>query len=468
MIRFGVRGKLMVSVGVLALGYLLFLCMVQWTAHATQQHLDLVAGSVYPAAIEISHAQAGFRKLGKDYESAAMLQDKAAIEHLDSDRQAVLDLLDTAARQTAFDPELQQQVQAVADAFRKQEEQAKSTYGTMAAGSSISAEIQASIAATNQGNQELDALFTGLSTSVGDKAFHAQLADVTASNLRQRSMALLLFLIALCVAVMTLILMERQVSGPLRIVARRLAEGADSLSISAAQVSSAGISIAEGASLQAASLEETSASSEEISSMAQRSAADCCTTAGLVELSQTKFGGANKALESLVLAMNAIQTSSAKVSKVIKVIDEIAFKTNILALNAAVEAARAGEAGTGFAVVAEEVRNLAAQCSAAARDSATIVEESLRNSEEGKSRLDLVTSSIQVVTEDSLKIKHLVDQINTASNEQTGGIAQIARAISSMERVTQSSAGTAEESASAAEELNAHRRRGRCKRPAST
>jgi methyl-accepting chemotaxis protein/methyl-accepting chemotaxis protein-1 (serine sensor receptor) len=454
MIRFGVRGKLMVSVGILALGYLLFLVMVQWTGQTTQQHLDLVAGSVYPAAIEISHAQAGFRKLGKDSEAAAMLQDKAALNLLERDRQAVLDELAKAALEMAFDPSMRNEVDAAAQAFSKQEEIATAAYGKMIdSAGAISAETQASIISINRGNQEVDARFDRLSKTVGDKAFHAQLDSVTAWNTRQRVMALAMFICALVVAVTTLVLMERQVSKPLRDVAECLAEGARHLSSSAAQVSSAGLSIAQGASLQAASLEETSASSEEISSMAKSSAADCRTTAGLVEVSHTKFGNANRELKDLVLAMNAIQVSSAKVSKVIKAIDQIAFKTNILALNAAVEAARAGEAGAGFAVVAEEVRSLAAQCSTAARDSAEIVEESLRNSEEGKARLDLVTASIEAVTVDSLRIKELVDQINTASTQQTGGIAQISRAISAMERVTQTSVATSEESASAAEDL---------------
>jgi methyl-accepting chemotaxis protein/methyl-accepting chemotaxis protein-1 (serine sensor receptor) len=454
--RFGVRGKLTLSVGVLALGYLLFLGMVQWTAKVTQQHLDLVANSVYPAALGISHAQAGFRKMGKDYESAAMLQDKAALDALDQDRRTVLGFLGTAAEDTSFDPQLRQQVQLVASAFSKQEEKAKGVYGKMIdGGASLSAETQGSIAAINEGNQHVDFLFTALGNSVGEKAFHAQLDDVVASNLHQRLMALAFFLIASFIAIATLILMERQVSSPLRLIATRLAERAQLLASSAAQVSSAGLSVSEGAALQAASLEETSVSSDQISSMAKRSAADCFTTAGLVEASHTRIESANVALEGLVAAMNAIQTSSAKVAKVIKVIDEIAFKTNILALNAAVEAARAGESGAGFAVVAEEVRSLAAQCSTAAQDSASIVEESLRNSEGGKSKLSVVASSISVITEDSLKIKRLIDQINTASNEQTGGIAEISRALASMERVTHSSAGTAEESASSAEDLNA-------------
>jgi methyl-accepting chemotaxis protein len=455
MIRFGVRGKLTLSVGVLVLGYLLFLSMVQWTTRTTQQHLDLMADSIYPAAIDISHAQAGFRKLGKDYESAAMLQDKAALDALDTDRGAVLAMLASAAAHTAFDPALHQQVEVVAGAFSKQEEQTKDAYTKMIeGGTALSADTQASILATTQGNQTVDALFTALSSSVGDKAFHAQLRTVAASNLQQRYLALGLFLVALGIAVTTLILMERQFSKPLLGLAKRLAAGADKLAASAAKVSSGGGSIADGAALQAASLEETSSSSEEINSMAKRSAANCASTASLVQKSQERITNANAALLALVNAMNEIQTSSGKVGRVIKAIDEIAFKTNILALNAAVEAARAGDSGAGFAVVAEEVRSLAAQCSSAAHDSATIVEESLRKSVDGKVRLDLVSSAIQLVTDDSLKIRDLVDQINSASTQQTSGIAQITNALSSMEQVTQATAATAQESASAAQDVH--------------
>jgi len=215
------------------------------------------------------------------------------------------------------------------------------------------------------------------------------------------------------------------------------------------------MALAQGASTQAASLEETSASSQQISAMAERSAADCHSTAELVTASQDKFTDVNKSLAQLVGAMDEIRISSDKVSKIIKVIDEIAFKTNILALNAAVEAARAGEAGAGFAVVAEEVRNLAGKCAEAANSSSAIVAESLQRSNEGKTRLDGVSVSIQAVTAESVKVKSLVDQINVASVEQTRGITQIARSIVQMERVTQASASTAEESAAAAEQLTA-------------
>jgi methyl-accepting chemotaxis protein/methyl-accepting chemotaxis protein-1 (serine sensor receptor) len=137
------------------------------------------------------------------------------------------------------------------------------------------------------------------------------------------------------------------------------------------------------------------------------------------------------------------------------VIDEIAFQTNILALNAAVEAARAGEAGMGFAVVADEVRNLAQRCAQAAKDTAALIEESIVKSNDGKNKVDQVAVAIRAITEESAKVKTLVDEVSLGSQEQTRGIEQVAKALTQMEQVTQQSAANAEESAAAAEELTA-------------
>jgi methyl-accepting chemotaxis protein len=441
--RFGVRGKLMWSVGVLAFGYLLFLGLVQWTASVTQEHLTFVEEAIYPAAIDISHAQAGFKKLNKDYEAAVLMQDKEGLRLGEADRDDIQFQLARARKETAGDPALQHQIESFIATFSAAETRSASTYGTLAGAGSANpddtARLMQSLATETH---QIERQFEDLNIAVGQVAFKAQLQAVTESNSRQRMMAFFLFLVALAIAVVTLFLMEKQVSRPLRVVSGQLALGADQVSASAGQVASSGISIAKGASLQAASLEETSASSEEIRSMAQQCASDCRTTANLVDGAQAKFANADRALQDLITAMDHARASSAKVSKIIKAIDEIAFKTNILALNAAVEAARAGQAGMGFAVVAEEVRHLAQQCAVAARDSAEIVEESLRTSNDGQSKVEDVAASIHAVTEDSLKIKILVDQISGASAQQTGGIAQITVAMSQMERVTQAAAAT--------------------------
>ena len=157
----------------------------------------------------------------------------------------------------------------------------------------------------------------------------------------------------------------------------------------------------------------------------------------------------------MVRAMSDIAASSDKIGRIIKVIDEIAFQTNILALNAAVEAARAGEAGTGFAVVADEVRNLAQRSAQAAKDTAALIEESIARSADGKAKVDQVAVLVRNVTAESAKVKTLVDEVSAASAEQARGIEQIAGAVGQMQNVTQTSAATAEQSAAAAEELTA-------------
>jgi methyl-accepting chemotaxis protein/methyl-accepting chemotaxis protein-1 (serine sensor receptor) len=234
-----------------------------------------------------------------------------------------------------------------------------------------------------------------------------------------------------------------------------LAEGAVQVASAASQVSSSSQSLAQGSSEQAASLEETSASSEEINSMARKNSENSRVAADLMTQSQQKFVQTNQSLDQSLVAMAEINTQSDKIAKIIKVIDEIAFQTNILALNAAVEAARAGEAGMGFAVVADEVRNLAQRCAQAAKDTSALIEESIAKSNDGKVKVDQVATAIRAITEESNRIKMLVDEVNLGSQEQARGIEQIGKAITQMEQVTQKTAANAEESASAAEELNA-------------
>ncbi|HEY3442485.1 MAG TPA: methyl-accepting chemotaxis protein [Paludibaculum sp.] len=236
---------------------------------------------------------------------------------------------------------------------------------------------------------------------------------------------------------------------------RELGAAAEQVSSASNQVSSSSQSLAQGASEQAASLEETSASSEEINSMASRNSENCGLAAKLVARSEEGFRGANGILEATVGAMTEINAQSGRISKIIRVIDEIAFQTNILALNAAVEAARAGEAGMGFAVVAEEVRNLAHRSAQAAKDTAGLIEESIAKSNEGRLKVDEVAVAIRKIGEETTEVKTLVDEVSLGSQEQARGIAQISKAVVQMQQATQTSAAGAEESASAAEELNA-------------
>ena len=162
-----------------------------------------------------------------------------------------------------------------------------------------------------------------------------------------------------------------------------------------------------------------------------------------------------RALEDMVSSMGAIEQSSQQVARILRTIDEIAFQTNILALNAAVEAARAGEAGMGFAVVAEEVRNLAQRSAQAAKDTATLIEESMSRAHTGSTTVEQVSASIDGLTQGVMRVKGLIDEVSSASRQQAQGIDQVSQTVSQMERITQTTAATAEESAAASEELNA-------------
>jgi methyl-accepting chemotaxis protein/methyl-accepting chemotaxis protein-1 (serine sensor receptor) len=301
---------------------------------------------------------------------------------------------------------------------------------------------------------------------VREKQDATQISDVQAADLSRTEQAAessatgsfwitgLLLALSCCVAGV-FIFVVRQINALLRNSVGELADSSVQIASAAQQVSSSSQSLAQGSSEQAATIEETSSVSTEINSMAQRNTENSHSTADLVTRSQDGFARTNQSLTEMVDAMDGINASSQKISKIIKVIDEIAFQTNILALNAAVEAARAGEAGMGFAVVADEVRNLAQRCAQAAKDTADLIEESIQRANGGKIKVDEVAVAIRAITEESSKVKVLVDEINLGSVEQSRGIDQITRSITQMEQVTQSNAANAEESAAAAEELNA-------------
>ena len=235
----------------------------------------------------------------------------------------------------------------------------------------------------------------------------------------------------------------------------QLGEGADQVASASSQVSAASQSLAEGASEQAASIEETSSSIEEMAAMTQQNAGNANQANGLMADTNQVVAQANASMDELTLSMAEISQAGEETQKIVKTIDEIAFQTNLLALNAAVEAARAGEAGAGFAVVADEVRNLAMRAAEAAKDTAALIEGTVKKVGDGSALVKRTNDAFTKVAESAAKVGDLVDEISAASGEQAHGIDQVNTAISQMGEVTQQNAANAEESASASEELSA-------------
>lgn len=280
-------------------------------------------------------------------------------------------------------------------------------------------------------------------------------ARTTTAQLRSTMTALVgASVLGLLIGLALAFFVPRDITRALQNGVKELGDATNQIVGAASQISGLAQSLTKGGLELAAALEETSASSDRINAMASQNAENSKLAANHVVEASGQISEANSSLDQMVVSMNEINTSSGSISRIIKVIEEIAFQTNILALNAAVEAARAGESGLGFAVVADEVRNLALRSANAAKDTAGLIEESISKSNDGKTKLDQVVTAIRSTTESTNEVKTLVEEVKFGSEEQARGVEQIVKGITRMEQFAQSTAAQAEESAAASHELS--------------
>jgi len=350
----------------------------------------------------------------------------------------------------------------------KYKEIAYSAYNQTLETRNIFLQLKSTIEDLNEYGAELTSVGHGLLASITAQMGKEQTAAVskveTAKENRIKSLervqhtVTLVLIVALStgalIAILLAVFIIRSITRPINAVISGLQNSASDVASASGQMQSASQSLAEGASEQAATIEETSSSLEKMSSMTKQNATNAGQADSLMQEANQVVRQANDSMTQLIGSMEDISKASEETSKIIKTIDEIAFQTNLLALNAAVEAARAGEAGAGFAVVADEVRNLAMRAADAAKDTANLIEGTVKKIDQGGTLVADTNGAFGEVAESASKVGDLVGEIAAASNEQAEGIEQLNRAVIEMDKVVQQNAASAEESASSSAEMS--------------
>lgn len=290
-----------------------------------------------------------------------------------------------------------------------------------------------------------------INVDVGDETVKTALSDSTSAV----QLTMVIVLIAFALAIILAVLIIRSITRSITQSVTSIRDGAMQITSASEQVASSSSSLAQGASEQASSVEEVSATLEESTAINSQNTDNARQADILAKNANDSARAGYEKGEQLSHSMHAITESAAKISGIIKAIDQIAFQTNLLALNAAVEAARAGEHGLGFAVVADEVRNLAQRAASAAKETSDIIEEVVEQIKEGNQIALATHTSFQEIVEQSKKVSDLIGEISIAGKEQSEGMAQINQAMGQVDQVTQQVAANSEEAAAAAEELNA-------------
>jgi methyl-accepting chemotaxis protein len=292
-------------------------------------------------------------------------------------------------------------------------------------------------------------------TDRNQKAMDSQVKEAHELYLNSRTLVLAISLVSILFGIALAAIVLVRLSRTINRVVSDLGHNGDQVSLAAQQISSASQGLAQASTEQASSLEETVASVEELTSMVKVNAENARQAAELSNSTGAVATRGEKEIRDLVNSMQEISSDSKKIEEIINVIDDIAFQTNLLALNAAVEAARAGEQGKGFAVVAEAVRALAQRSASAAKDITDLIKGSVSKIEVGSNQANQSGAVLAEILDSVKKVVQLNNEIATASEEQSNGIAQISKALNQLDQTTQVNAASSEEAAAAAEELSA-------------
>ena len=495
----GIKAKIWISIAIFGAGYAAILIIQLWAASQTASHMAVASGTLFPAALSIQEAEAGFQKVKKRYNDAVLLQDKKALAAADQDGQALLAALQSVGGKAGLTPELHGQTSAAIAKFNDIQGRAKPLYTAMIdKPDSISDATQTAIGALARDSKDLESALATLRESVS-KAFGAELDAVTVWSQRQRNLGLLVILIAVAAGgTFASFVIDRQIVKPLQELALRLkdiAQGEGDLTrrvdasskdeigkvgkwfntfmeklqmvFTSVGTNTEGVTVSSQrmstvSQTLIANAQETSAQAGQVTDAAKHVNQNLHTVStGTQEMATSIKDIARNASEAAQVAAKAVQIaeqansaitklggSSTEISQFIKVIASIAQQTNLLALNATIEAARAGESGKGFAVVANEVKELAKQTAKATEDISQRVRNIQENTLGAVEAINTIGTVITKINQIAGTIAAAVEEQDATTNEMSRNVAEAARAS---EEITRNISGVAQAAQSTSE-----------------
>lgn len=450
-----IRAKLLLGMGILIVGYAASTAIGYFSGVERERELAAVGAVNVPLSLKSQSALFAFEASSKAFADAVMTGDADTLNGADERNAALVASLEAIDRLAGGGGLGGVSVSRLRSQAASMPSLRREVFAGMSGDSAAREATRSKATALNDLTELLRREITSLSEASAGALDETLARSIAATRWqRQANLAIALVIVIVGAAVVFWIV-QHSIVGPMRRIAEGLHISAGRVEKASDTIGEAGRILADGANSQAASLEETSAALEEISSVAKRNADHSALAKSKVSLARSTADEGASDIATMRTAMGDVQSASANIAKIVKAIDEIAFQTNILALNAAVEAARAGESGAGFAVVAEEVRNLASRSAQAARETASLIEDSIAKSSRGTQISDKVAVALEQIGRQIYEIDELVADIAQSSKEQSSGVSAVNSNILKLNDTTQTNAASAEESAATVEELAA-------------
>ena len=448
-----IQAKILLGMAILVVGYLASAAFGYYSGAQREGELAAVEAVSVPVTLQCQSAVFAFEASTKTFTDALMTGEAESLKGAADANGRALEILVKVSQSADSAGLTRSDIEEMISRLKAISGQRETVYKGMSGDAATRSAIRPQAEKLTESTESLRRSLSQV-TAVAEKTLAARLSATMAATRQQRITNLwMAAIIVVLGSVVMYFIVRRSIVGPISRVVSGLRDSSEQVAGASQSIRGSGQQIADSSSAQAASLEETSATLEEISSGARSNAEHSANVKNKVSQARAVAEKSTLDVNAMRAAMSEIQTASNNIAKIVKTIDEIAFQTNILALNAAVEAARAGEAGAGFAVVAEEVRSLAQRCAEAARETASMIDDTIAKSERGVQMSSTVATGLEGISQQIQEIDGLVAEIAQASHEQSTGVNEVNKAVVSLNGTTQANAATAEEAAATVEEL---------------